>query len=71
MNILVVVLAQLLLLFHAPRAQRNIQFPVFVFGAYHKPDLAGRIGRNSSIRVLDVREDLQTGFLQVTNELQV
>ena len=38
-------------------AQRGLDVAVLVLGADHEADLAGRVGRDRRVRVLDGRED--------------
>ena len=71
MNSLVIVPAQLLLLFLAPRPQGNFQIPLLVLAAHHEPDLAGRVRGDGSVSVFDIRKDFQASSLEVRDELKV
>lgn len=71
MDRLAVVLAQLLLLLVRPAAERLLEVEVGVLGAHHEADLAGRIGRDGGVCVLNVGEDLLAGLLEVDDERHV
>lgn len=58
MDSLVVILAYFFLLFRAPATNWLFEIAAGVLAADHKPDLTGGVGRNSGIRIFDVREDL-------------
>lgn len=67
-DLLVVVLAQLLLLLSAPAAQRLLEVAVGVLAADHEANLAGWVGGNGCVGVLDGGKDLLARLLQVGNE---
>ena len=60
MNFLVVVLAQLLLLFYVPGAQGFLYVAIFIFTTDQKANLTRRIGWDGSVAVLDPGKDLET-----------
>lgn len=71
MNLLVVVLAKLLLLLWGPGAERLGQIPVGVLAADHEANLAGRVGWDGGVGVLDVGEDLLAVLLELGDEWEV
>jgi hypothetical protein len=68
MDLLAVVLAMLLLFLRSPGTEGLLKVAVGVLAANHETDLAGWIGRDRGIRVLDVRENLLARLLQGSNE---
>jgi hypothetical protein len=68
---LVVVSAQLLLLFLAPRSQRLLEVALLVLAADHEANLTGGVGWYGGVCVFDVRENLEAIFLQVGDEGKV
>lgn len=70
-DLLAVVSAQLLLLLGGPAAQRLLEVAVGVLAADHEADLAGGIGGDGGVAVLDVGEDLLAGLLEVGDERHV
>lgn len=68
MDLLAVVPAKLLLLFGGPAAEGLLEVAVGVLAADHEADLAGGVGRDSGVTVLDVGEDLLASLLEVDNE---
>lgn len=71
MNILIIVFTQLLLLFAGPAADRLAQVAGRVFAADHEPDLAGRVGRDRGVGVLDLGEDLAAVGFEFGDEREV
>ena len=71
MDPLVVVLILLHLFFRLNASQWDLDVPVFVLAADHKPDLAARVGRDGRVRVLDYGENLFAYFLQVPDQIAV
>lgn len=71
MNLLAVVSTQLLLLFLGPASQRLFDIPRGVFTAYHKADLAGRVGGDGGVGVFGHGEDFSTGGLKLSDEFKV
>lgn len=71
MDVLVIVLANLLLLFFAPAAKRLLEVAIGILAADHESNLAGRIGRNGGVGVFDVREDLFAICLELGYQRQV
>lgn len=71
MDILAVVAAELLLLLAGPGAKGLADIAVGVLAADHEADLAGGVGGNGGVGVLDNGEDLAAGLLQVGNEGEV
>lgn len=71
MNALVVVPEQLLLLLVRQRPYRLLDISSSVLAADHEADLARGVRRDSSVRVLDSREDFAAGLLEVSDKLQV
>ena len=68
MDLLAVVPAQLLLLFSGPAAERLLEVAVGVLAADHEANLAGGVGGDGGVSVLDVGEDLLAGLLEIDNE---
>lgn len=71
MNILVIVPTQPLLLILRPGADRHAQVPAGVLGADHEADLAGWVGGDGGVGVVDGGEDLLAGLFQVGDEFDV
>lgn len=67
----VVISAQLLLLLRRPRADGNLDVSVGVLAADHEADLAGGVGRDGGIGVLDGGEDLLAVLLELGDEREV
>jgi hypothetical protein len=70
-DLLAVVPAQLLLLFSRPAAERLLEVAVGILAADHEANLAGGVGRDGGVAVLDVGEDLLARLLEVGNERKV
>jgi hypothetical protein len=70
-DLLAVVPAQLLLLLSRPGAERLLEVAVGVLAADHEANLAGGVGRDRGVAILDVGEDLLAGLLKVGNEGEV
>lgn len=71
MDLLVVVLEQLVLLGLAQAPERLPDVPRGVLAAHHEPDLAGWVGRDGRVRILDDGEDLVADSGEVLDELKV
>jgi len=67
-DLLAVVPAKLLLLFGRPAAKGLLEVAVGVLAADHETDLAGGVGGDGGVTVLDVGEDLLASLLEVDNE---
>ena len=63
-NLPTIIPTQLLLLLDTPTADRGLEIALGILAADHKPDLAGRIGRDGRVGVLDGREDFLAGFFE-------
>lgn len=70
-DLLVVILAQLLLFFGRPAANRLLEVGVGILGANHESDLARGIGGNGGVGVFHGREDFFAVFLELGNEWQM
>lgn len=70
-DLFAVVSAQLFLLLGGPRSQGLLEVAIGVLAAHHEANLAGGVGRNGGVSVLDVGENLFAGLLQVGNERKV
>lgn len=64
-NLFAVVLAKVFLLLGGPASERLLEVQAGVLGADHEADLAGRVGRDGGVAVLNVREDLLAALLEV------
>ncbi len=71
MDLFVVVLAQLLLLFGAPRSYRFLNISGGILGADHKTNLARRISGDGGVSVFDNWEDFFAIFLELGDEGQM
>lgn len=71
MDILAVVTAELLLLLTGPGAEGLAEVAVGVLAADHETDLAGGVGGDGGVGVLDNGEDLAASLLQVGDEGEV
>ena len=71
MDVLVVVAAQALLLLARPGADGLAHVAVGVLAANHEADLAGGVGGDGGVGVLDDGEDLLAGLLELTDQLEV
>lgn len=67
----VVVAAQTLLLVARPRAQRLAHVAGGVLAAHHEADLAGRVGGDGGVGVVDDGEHGLAGLLQVADQREV
>ena len=67
-NLLAVVPAQRLLLFSRPAAERLLEVEVGVLAADHEANLAGWVGGDGSVRILDVGEDFLASLLEVDDK---
>lgn len=67
----VVVLALLLLLGGGPAADGDLKVTVGILGADHEADLAGGVGGNGGVGVLDGREDGLAVLLELGDERKV
>ena len=67
-NLLIVISTQLVLLLSIPAPQRRFDVSILVFAAHHEADLAGGIGEDGGIGILDSWEDFLAGFLEVGDE---
>lgn len=70
-DLLVVIPAQLLLLFRAPAPEGLLNIALGVLAAYHEADLARGVCRNGGVGVFDGGEDFQAGFAEITYEAEV
>lgn len=71
MDLLVVVSVPLLLLLIGDGPQRDLNIGVLVLGADHEANLAGRVGRDGGVGVLNGREDFAARLLELGDELEV
>lgn len=71
MDLLAVVPALLILLFRCPAADGLLEVALGVLGADHEADLAGGVGGDSGVGVLDRREDSLAGLLEVGDDVEV
>jgi len=71
MNLLSVILAQLVLLLFGPAAEWLLDIGVGVLAADHEADLAGWVGGDGSVSILDGREDFLAGLLELSDERHV
>jgi hypothetical protein len=71
MYVFVVVFAQLLFLFDTPTSQGLLQVSVSVLAADHETDLAGRVGGDGGICVVDGGEDFSAVLLEFGDEWEV
>ena len=71
MNIPVVVPAQFLLFLDGPVPNGLFDVAIFVFAADHEADLAGWVGRDGGVGVLDCGEDFFAGFFEGGDEGEV
>ena len=67
----VVVAAETLFLFAGPGAEGLADVAVCVLAADHEADLAGGVGGDGGVGVLDDGEDLLAGLLELTDQLEV
>lgn len=70
-DVLVVVLAQLLLLFRGPASERLLEVGIGILGANHETDLTRWVGGNSGVGIVDSREDFLAVLLELGDEWQV
>ena len=70
-DLLAVILAQLVLLLGCPAAKRLLEVALAVLGADHEADLAGWVGRDGGVGVLNIREDILAVFLELRDEWEV
>jgi hypothetical protein len=70
-DVLVVVAEELLLLLWGERAQRLRKLTLGILAAHHEADLAGGVGWNGRVGVLDVREDLLAILLELGDQWEV
>jgi hypothetical protein len=70
-DLLVVVSAKLLLLLWGERAQRVGEVAGGILGADHEADLAGGVGWDGRVGVLDVREDLLAVLLELSDQWEM
>ena len=71
MNICIVVSAKLLLLLSRKGSQRLLNITIGVLAADHEANLAGRVGRDGGVCVLDGGEDFLTVLLELGDQWQV
>ena len=57
MDICIIIAVNLPLLLHGPATQRGLHIAVRILAADHEADLAGRVGRDGGVGVLDGWED--------------
>lgn len=67
-DLLVVVLAELVLLLSRPGTDRLLEVALGILAADHEADLAGGVGRDGGVGVLDVGEDGLAVLLELGNE---
>ena len=71
MDLLAVVLAQLVLLLRRPVAERLLEIALTVLGTDHEADLAGGVGGDGGVGVLDGGEDGLAGLLEIGDDVEV
>lgn len=67
----VVVFVDLILLVGREAAHGVLEVAVCVLGADHEANLAGWVGRDSGVGVLNVREDVLAVLLELSDEWEV
>jgi len=67
----VVVFVDLILLVGREAAHGVLEVAVCVLGADHEADLAGWVGRDGGVGVLNIREDILAVFLELRDEWEV
>jgi hypothetical protein len=70
-DVLVVVAEELLLLLWGERAHRLRELTLGILAAHHEADLAGGVGWDGRVGVLDVREDLLAILLELGDQWEV
>ena len=68
MNVLVVVSEEFLLLLRRERAQGVGKVTLGILAADHEADLAGGVGWDGRVCILDVREDLLAVLLELSDQ---
>lgn len=71
MDLPVIISTQFPLLLGAPMAQRGRDVAVLVLAADHEADLAGGVGGDGRVGVLDGREEFLAGFLELGDQGEV